>query len=160
MEFLFGILFSLLLWIGLPILFLVWLVRLMVRNVGGHKDNKPKQELTDRDVIMGFLILAAGTSGLSGVFGIAENVFGGTGTPSGFASLIISAMLLLVVGYVLRGLSGKFLMVLGVIVLAMALPSVFSNLGDIGTFFLILVAFIGLIVAAIKIGKSREVHEG
>jgi hypothetical protein len=112
--------------------------------------------MTDRHFTLAFLSVAAGSTALFGVYTLSYLLSEADLEAYAFSSLIVFGVLFLLAGAWLKGFSGKFLMVLGIITSVGALPAAFEELGDKGAFLIVLLAFVALLFTAIRLGKKEQ----
>ena len=149
-----SILFSFLLFVVLPIAAIVWFVRFLMHR---GKGSKSARKLEFRDLLIVASVSAAGFCGIIALYYFPLAVFGVTEENSSvFAMRLIGGMVLLLVGLWMKGVTGNFLMSIGIIGFLLAMPFAFDNFGSVGTFALVVAAFIGLIVAALRQSKKHQ----
>ncbi|HEX9679447.1 MAG TPA: hypothetical protein VGA08_02395 [Candidatus Saccharimonadales bacterium] len=146
--FVFGFLLSFV----LPIIVVVWVIRWLMGSHGNNK--KPRKSISEREFVLGFFGLAAITTGLVGFYRLPEVIFLDGDEALSFAVRVAVGAILLASGAHIKELAGKILMGIGASLLVVSLFGVFDSLGDIGSLLIILLAFIGLVVAAMKMDKK------
>ncbi len=150
-----SIVFSLLFFIA-PIAAVVWIVRLLVHR--SRPNNKPVRGISFRDLLLASAISAAGFCGIVALYYVPLSIAGTTEDTSGsFVIRLVTGVVLMLFGLRLRGITGNFLMAIGILAFLLVAPYAFSNFGSAGTFLIICAAFIGLVVAALVHGKKEQV---
>ena len=151
-----SIVFSILLFTVLPIVVIVWIVRLVVHR--SKPNSKPVRGISFRDMLLAAAITAAGFCGIVALYYVPLAIFGSTEDTNGsFGVRLVAGVALMLLGLKLRGVTGNFLMSIGILAFLLVAPYAFSNFGSAGTFLLICVAFIGLVVAALMHGRKDRV---
>jgi hypothetical protein len=150
-----GIIISTLFSILIPLVVVVLIVRLIAH----HRGSGPKRPfLQFREVILGSLILAAGFCGVAGLYALPVAIFG---PDEEFSTQVlvmhlVSAIVLLILGLFVKQVTGKFLMVVGLILLLGAFGPAFEALGSAGALIAVVVAFIVLIGVTVYVSRKAS----
>lgn len=147
--------------IGLPIYVIYLLAKVVSRAFGHGKDKKEQKPISDRDFILAFIAAPAAIAGIGSINLLAENIGPDINDDAGpFLIRVIGGIVVLLVGIILTGITGKMLMLMSIFMFAMALPFVFDSLGDMGVFLIVFLAFIALIVVVLKMNKGKGANSG
>lgn len=152
-----GIILSTLFSILIPLLIIVLIVRLIMH----HRGNGQKRPLLQfREVVLASLILAAGFSGVAGLFALPIALFG---SDSEFSTQVltthlISAIALLISGLLIKQVTGKFLMIVGLILLLSAFGPAFQTLGSAGALVAVLLAFAVLVAVTVHVSRKARAN--
>lgn len=151
-----SIIFSLLFSVVLPIAAIVWLIRYFSHR--SRPNSKPVRGLSFRDLLLVSAITAAGFCGIVALYYVPLSIAGSTEDTSGsFVIRLVVGVVLMLFGLRLRGITGNFLMAIGILAFLLVAPYAFSNFGSAGTFLIICAAFIGLVVAALVHSRKEQV---
>lgn len=133
----------------IPVLLIVFLIM--------RSKNKNKSAL--EDLINICLSLVTFTTGLIGI-GFAPNAFFNIDNPlkstTALAIYLSASMLLLISGVLLKGRTGKLLMIMGIFLLAMSIIPSITNFGSLGLFLVVFLVFIVLVGTIIKVSKKEN----
>lgn len=142
----------------LPVLIIVWIVK----HFSHRKDSNHKTKPTGlRELMLGFIMITAGVAGIAGIVLIPMVFFDVEDIGDSNTSLFIyltASMLLLMLGIFLKDLTGKFLMILGIILLLVSVVPFVENFGSSGAFIVLLLVFVALVVLIVRV--SRKEHNG
>lgn len=122
---------------------------------------KPVNAFGLRETFLGCLIICASIIGLAGSLMIPNSVFSANYLTNPSVTLIIyiaTSMILLMSGMKLKGLTGRFLMILGVILLVVNIIPFVNNMSRGIGLVAVLIAFIVLVGLIVK--ASREDQHG
>jgi hypothetical protein len=147
------ILWSILGWI-VPLIILVWIIRAFTHR--GHHGKT--RQANYRDLLLATVGLSAGYAGAAAIYYLPPALFGSDSDNAVFASRLVIGVLLLIAGIALKKLTGVFLMIMGLVAFTLAAPFVFNNLGSAGALVAAFVAFIALVVFAMRINKKADHH--
>lgn len=152
--------FSIILTFIIPIAIIYFLVRYFTRGKGPNgRSSKPPSGL--REVFLFSIICAATFAGLASIFllpvaflGVED--FAGSGTA--LAVYLIASMAFLMLGMIFKDIVGRFLMVMGIIILVFSVLPYVANFRSTGGFLLVLGVFILLVFLIVR--ASRKEHNG
>jgi hypothetical protein len=153
-----GIAFYSLISLLVPVLIIVLIIRLIMRHRDGAHQNGPL--LKFREVLLSTLVIAAGYCGVVGLYALPIALFG---EESEYANQVlvthlISAIMLLIAGLFIKNVTGKFLMVVGLFLLLMALGPAFQTLGSGGALLAVILAFAVLIVITVHVSRKARTN--
>lgn len=152
------IIFNLLFFIVLPIVVIVLVVRHFINKNKKNGTNKPVK-LGLRELLLGCLMLCATVTGITGVVMIPKAVFDADDITKSSLALIVyitASLLFLILGVLLKNLTGKYLMILGILLLIFSVVPFVSNMGKSAGFIAVLVAFIVLVALVVKSSKKEN----
>lgn len=151
----FGLLiFTVFLQIAIPALIIFLIVRFFVNR---HK--KKSTPITYLEILRWTILLAAGYCGIAGITTFPYAVIGSDVESNTLViTYLLAGMLLLLAGLALKELTGKFLMVLGTLLLLIGIVPVFDAFGSSGAFAAVLAAFVVLIVIAVRMSRKANRH--
>lgn len=142
----------------------VGLIIFIIRHFTKNKDSKSegsKNRDPLRDVFLFSITMSAGIAGVTGIFLIPStffNVADITQSSKAMSIYLIFSMILLICGVVIKELTGKFLMVLGVILLVFSVLPFIDQFKSVGGFVVALLVF-GLLVGMI-VRSNKKVGNG
>lgn len=143
----------------IPVGIVIFLIRLFTKNKNSKPgESKPRDMV--RDIFLLSIIMSAGISGIAGIFIIPTTFFNVTDiTQSGTAMSIylIFSMILLIAGVYMKELTGKFLMILGVVILIFSVLPFIDQFKSIGGFIVALIVF-GLLVWLVVRSNRKASH--
>lgn len=135
----------------LPLTALIFLVRKFML-----KTNR-SANLGLREIFLGCLMLCAGVTGLVATIMIPGSVFNVRDTIQSSTTAIVyilASMIFLMTGITIKGITGKFLMILGIIMLLISLVPILYSIGKIAGLIATFLAFIILVGLTIKASKK------
>lgn len=152
------ILLNFLLFIVAPIVVLVLIIRYFVAKKKDPQNlNKPAFGL--RELLLGSLMLAAAITGITGALMVPVgflNVEDIADSSTALVVYIVASMLFLIAGVVIKDLTGKFLMILGIIMLLFSVLPFAANFGQSAGFVAVLIAFIVLVALIVRASRKEQ----
>lgn len=142
-----------LIYLMIPVIIVVLIIR-FTQHASGN--NVQAHQLAIKELIIFCLVIAAGYAGIIGLLAMPKNLMDLNSATAEFAFKIIAGVLLVLIGLPFKGITRMFLMIMGIIMLVIALPYVFTNLGSIGAFVLIALAMVGLVAATILLSRRER----
>jgi hypothetical protein len=141
--------FTLLINFILPIVVIYAIYRLVTR------DTATARRAATRDLVVGILALITGYVGIISLYRLPE-VFLSESESAMFATRMVAAVACLVAGAFLRELTGKLLMVVGLLLVIISSPFIFDNLGSKAAYVFVLLSFLTLIGVTVYLHNQRE----
>ncbi len=142
--------------IVLPIVLVVWLIKYFLHR----KDPEHKtKSLGLRELMLVSIMISAGVAGISGIILIPMVFFGVEDIDGSNTALFIylaASMLLLMLGIFLKDLTGKFLMILGIILLVVSVVPFVGNFGSTAAFIVLLLVFVALVSLIVRVSRKEK----
>jgi hypothetical protein len=111
-----------------------------------------------RDLLLALVAVSAGYSGGAVLYYLPPAVFGNEADNAVFAGRLVLGVLLLILGLLLKKVTGIFLMIMGIFGLLLAAPFVFNNLGSAGALVAVVIAFAVLVFFTVRFNKKNQHH--
>lgn len=148
---------SVLVTVVLPIAIVVWIVRYFYHR--SHPHEKKKFSFGLRELIITSIVITAGFAGISGIvlspitFFDVEDI---SDSSTALFIYLVASMVLLMLGIALKDLTGKFLMILGVIILLFSVVPFIGEVGSSGAFIALLLVFVSLVAIIIRVSRKES----
>lgn len=147
--------------LAVPALIVFFIIKLVSKNTKPHDSDNHTNIDYLKLIFLVCLMAVAATAGIAGVILIPKaffgvNEFAGSGTA--LTVYLLASMFMIIVGILLKELTGKFLMIIGILLLIFSVLPYVAQYKTLGGFFLVLATFIVLVYLVVK--SSRKVHNG
>ena len=140
-----------------PVLVVVLLIKLILH----HRDGKHGPFLKFRDVVLATLMAAAGFVGLAGLYVLPYVLFDSDAlfsndspSTSIFAVHLVCAVGLMIAGMLFQKVTGKFLMVVGLLLLITASFPALEGIGSAGSLIAVIAAFAVLVALTVHVSRK------
>lgn len=144
--------FTLLINFVLPIVVIYAIYRLVTR------DKHEIRRAATRDLVIGVLALVTGYVGLISLYRLPEVLLVESESAI-FAMRLVAGVACLAIGAFMRELTGKLLMVVGLMLVLISSPFIFENLGSKAAYVFVLIAFLALIGLTVYMHNKNERKE-
>ncbi len=147
--------------LAVPVLIVVFLIKLIAKSAKPRDDGNHVDIDHLKSIFLVCLMIAAAIAGIAGVILIPKAFFGVNefaGSGAALTVYLLASMLMIIVGILLKELTGKFLMIIGILLLVFSVLPYVAQYKTLGGFFLVLATFIVLVYLVVK--NSRKEHSG
>jgi hypothetical protein len=141
--------FTLLINFLLPIVVIYGIYRLITR------DRVNSRQAVTRDVVIGVLSLLTGYVGVISLYRLPEIFLIESGSAV-FAMRMVAGIVCLATGAFLRELTGRLLMVIGLVLVLISSPFIFENFGSKAAYVFVLASFVALIALTVYLHNQNE----